>query len=103
MVYQDTIIPETQQMYDSIAHQMELDKEGLKLVADFSHLPVLQDDEQTKYAAQKVSAETQNITAQGIINLNGAVTRGEMTRENAINTLVLVYQYDINEASKVIL
>jgi hypothetical protein len=103
MVYQDTIIPETQQMYDSIAHQMGLDKEGVKLVADFSHLPVLQDDEQTKAAAQKVTTENQNIQSQGIINLNSAVLRGEMSRDNAINTLVLVYQYDITEASNLIL
>jgi len=46
MVYQDTIIPETQAMYDALMHQFGLDKEGYYLTADFSHLPILQDDEQ---------------------------------------------------------
>ena len=47
MVYQDTIIPETQAMYDALMHQFGLDKEGYYLTADFSHLPILQDDEQS--------------------------------------------------------
>jgi predicted ATP-grasp superfamily ATP-dependent carboligase len=46
MVYQDTIIPETQAMYDALMHQFGLDKEGYYLIADFSHLPILQEDEQ---------------------------------------------------------
>ena len=58
MVYQDTIIPETQQMYDSIIKQFGLDKEGYYLKADFSHLPVLQDDEESKAVTQKIKAET---------------------------------------------
>jgi len=61
MVYTDTIIPETQQMYDTIAHQLGLKDEGYSIKADFSHLPVLQDDEQTKAAADKTKAETYNI------------------------------------------
>ena len=61
MVYTDTIIPETQQMYDTIAHQLGLAKDGYYIKADFSHLPVLQDDEQTKAAADKTKAETYNI------------------------------------------
>jgi phage portal protein BeeE len=61
MVYTDTIIPETQQMYDTIAHQLGLKDQGYSIKADFSHLPVLQDDEQTKAAADKTKAETYNI------------------------------------------
>ena len=61
MVYTDTIIPETQQMYDTIAHQLGLKEQGYSIKADFSHLPVLQDDEQTKAAADKTKAETYNI------------------------------------------
>ena len=61
MVYTDTIIPETQQMYDTMAHQLGLAKDGYYIKADFSHLPVLQDDEQTKAAADKTRAETYNI------------------------------------------
>ena len=67
MVYQDTIIPETQQMYDSIIKQFGLDKEGYHLKADFSHLPVLQDDEESKAITQKIKAETlEKIVAMGV-------------------------------------
>ena len=67
MVYQDTIIPETQQMYDSIIKQFGLDKEGYYLKADFSHLPVLQDDEESKAITQKIKAETlEKIVAMGV-------------------------------------
>ena len=67
MVYQDTIIPETQQMYDSIIKQFGLDKEGYYLKADFSHLPVLQDDEESKAITQKIKAETlEKIVGMGV-------------------------------------
>tara|TARA_R110001606_G_scaffold742_1_gene2896 strand:- start:368 stop:1582 length:1215 start_codon:yes stop_codon:yes gene_type:complete len=67
MVYQDTIIPETQQMYDSIIKQFGLDKEGYYLKADFSHLPVLQDDEESKAVTQKIKAETlEKIVGMGV-------------------------------------
>lgn len=48
MAYTDTIIPEAEQLYASMSHQLKLDQEGLKLVPDFSHIPVLQDDENLK-------------------------------------------------------
>eukprot|EP01049_Picozoa_sp_SAG25_P003296 SAG25_NODE_188_length_12354_cov_23.716116_18_plen_81_part_00 len=48
MTYQDTIIPETKQMYATMSHQLGLTKEGLQLVPDFSHIAVLQDDESIK-------------------------------------------------------
>jgi len=58
MAYTDTIIPETQQMYDSMMAQWGLDKEGYHLEANFDHLPVLQEDENQKASAQKTKAET---------------------------------------------
>ena len=67
MAYQDTIIPETQAMYDSIAHQLGLDNEGLTLVADFSHIPALQADENLKAQSMKVKAEAiEKIIAAGV-------------------------------------
>jgi len=48
MVYTDTIIPETQQMYDSMANQFGLTNEGITIKADFSHIPSLQIDELAK-------------------------------------------------------
>lgn len=58
MTYQDTIIPETQQMYDAIGQQCGLTDEGLKLIAEFDHLPVMQDDEVAIATSMKLKAET---------------------------------------------
>lgn len=58
MAYTDTIIPETQQMYDSIMSQFGLADE-YKLVADFSHIPVMQRDELS-------AAQTMNTKADAI-------------------------------------
>jgi len=147
MVYTDTIIPETQQMYDTMAHQMGLDKQGIKIVADFSHLPVLQDDEQMKASADKTKVDTYSvmlrdgvITQQqyamefgieleqvdkseamaaglaqaqtqlrgtvggldGIININAAVSLGQMSRETGVNTLVNYYGYERSIAESMV-
>jgi hypothetical protein len=58
MTYQDTIIPETQQMYDAIGQQIGLNDDGLKLIAEFDHLPVMQDDEVAVATTMKLKAET---------------------------------------------
>lgn len=65
MTYQDTIIPETQQMYATISHQLGLTNEGLELVPDFSSIAVLQDDENAKSTAlnQRADALNKIITA----------------------------------------
>jgi phage portal protein BeeE len=57
MVYQDTIIPETQQIYDVISQQCGLTKDGLRLIAEFDHLPVLQTDELQSAQTMKTRAE----------------------------------------------
>lgn len=68
MVYQDTIQPETQAIYDSIINKLGLDKEGYKLVADFSHLPVLQPDEEKSANVFRLRAEAlEKMQANGVI------------------------------------
>tara|TARA_R100001510_G_C7656866_1_gene217495 strand:- start:3356 stop:4570 length:1215 start_codon:yes stop_codon:yes gene_type:complete len=57
MVYTDTIIPETQSMYDSIMKQWGLDNQYY-LKAEFNHLPVMQVDEESRANVQKTKAET---------------------------------------------
>lgn len=79
MVYTDTIIPETQQMYDTIAHQMGLDKQGIKIVADFSHLPVLQDDEAMKASADKTKVDTYSVMLR-----DGVITQQQYAMEFGI-------------------
>jgi HK97 family phage portal protein len=67
MVYQDTIIPETQQMYDSIMQQCGLADEGYYLKAEFHHLPVLADDELAMSRSMKARAEAlEKIVAMGV-------------------------------------
>jgi len=66
MCYTDTIIPETQSMYDSIMKQWGMADEYY-LKADFSHLPSLQEDEEAKAKVQKTKAETlEKIQAMGV-------------------------------------
>jgi HK97 family phage portal protein len=67
MCYQDTIIPETQQMYDSMMNQLGLDKEGLRLIALFDHLPVLAEDDLALSRSMKARAEAlEKLQAMGI-------------------------------------
>jgi hypothetical protein len=82
MVYQDTIIPETQAMYDSLMHQFGLDKEGYYLIADFSHLPILQDDEQMKATAIKTQAEGYSILVK-----DGILTPEHVAQEFGVEIL----------------
>jgi hypothetical protein len=58
MVYTDTIIPETQQLYDNLISQFELDKQGYYLEACFDHLKVLQADQKEQAEVRKINADT---------------------------------------------
>jgi len=60
MSYQDTIIPETEQMYSTISHQLGLTDEGLYLKPDFSHIAVLQDDKNAEASAMNLRADAVN-------------------------------------------
>jgi hypothetical protein len=60
MAYQDTIIPETEQMYATISQQLGLSAQGLYLKPDFSHIAVLQDDMNLKAQALNSKADALN-------------------------------------------
>jgi hypothetical protein len=60
MAYQDTIIPETEQMYTTISQQLGLSAQGLHLKPDFSHIAVLQDDMNLKAQALNSKADALN-------------------------------------------
>jgi phage portal protein BeeE len=67
MVYQDTIIPETQAMYNSMIKQFGLDSEGYYLEAEFDHLAVMQHDEKATAETQKIKVDTlEKIMAMGV-------------------------------------
>ena len=57
MVYHDTIIPQTQAIYDAISEQLGLVDEGVHLKADFSHLPIMQSDREKESQVMKNYAE----------------------------------------------
>lgn len=58
MVYQDTIIPDTQQFYNAIMQQLGLAEEGYYLKACFDHLPIMQEDEKEKAEVMRTRSET---------------------------------------------
>lgn len=60
MAYTDTIIPETQQLYDSLANQLGLAEEGYSIVADFSHIAALQADDNLNAQAMNTRADAIN-------------------------------------------
>ncbi len=84
MAYQDTIIPETQQMYDAIAQQIGLKDEGITLIADFSHIPSLQSDENLKAQSMKIKAEA----IEKIIQAGVALNEEEIREISGLNDLL---------------
>lgn len=58
MVYNDTIIPETEQLYRNLSQQLGLDKQGLYLMAEFDHLKVMQEDEERIANVKQIKADT---------------------------------------------
>lgn len=75
MCYTDTIIPETQQMYDSMIAQWGLQGEYY-LQANFQHLPILQDDEQVKAQAEKTKVDTWSVMLR-----DGVITQQQYAEE----------------------
>ena len=68
MAYTDTIIPESDKIYDNLTEQLGLDKEGLRLKAHFDHIPVLQKDMLESSQALNSRAEALNkIILSGVI------------------------------------
>ena len=70
MTYQDTIIPETEQMYATLSHQLGLTQEGLLLIPDFTHVAVLQDDKNATASAMNLRADAVNKIIQAGVELN---------------------------------
>jgi hypothetical protein len=76
MIYTDTIIPETQSLYDSMMRQWGLHEQGYYLEADFHHLPVMQDDE---VASQQVVKT--KVDAYSILLRDGIITKQQYAEE----------------------
>ena len=70
MSYQDTIIPETNQMYATMSQQLGLIDEGIYIKPDFSHIAVLQDDLNAEASAMNLRADAVNKIIQAGVELN---------------------------------
>jgi HK97 family phage portal protein len=100
--YQNTIQPQADDFINTLNNALGLFKQGLYLEASYDHVPVLQDDKQMEEQADKTEAETNSININTIILLNGAVGRGEISRDVAINILSGVMECDVEDAKKYI-
>ena len=100
--YQNTIQPQADDFINTLNNALGLFKEGLYLEASYDHVPVLQEDKQMEEQADKTEAETNSININTIILLNGAVGRGEISRDVAINILSGVMECDVEDAKKYI-
>ena len=128
MAYQDTIIPEVTQMYQTMSQQLGLTSQGLYLKPDFSHIPVLQEDEASKSAVVLSlfekgvidSSEARNELGypvkeeQGapVQSLNGAqvtsmvqvaqaISEGVLTRESATEILIISFGISREQANAI--
>ena len=129
MSYQDTIIPETEQMYATISQQLGLINEGLYIKPDFSHIPVLQSDKASESATVVSlvqngvidSNEARNVLGypeqeeqeRAIQALNGAqvtsmvtvaekVAEGILSKESAIEILIVSFGISRQQAESII-
>jgi phage portal protein BeeE len=74
MAYTDTIIPESKKIYDNITESLGLDKQGLRLIADYDHVPVLQDD----YLSQSEALNKRADALTKIVNAGIGLSEEEM-------------------------
>lgn len=61
LLYEDAIIPEADSMYEQWNNFFELDKYGMRIEKDFSHVAALQEDDQKRAAARKTRNEALQI------------------------------------------
>jgi len=57
MTYQNTIQPEADDLMNTLSNELGLTEQGLKLIADYSWLPILKEDELREEQVQKIEAE----------------------------------------------
>ena len=91
---QDAVMPEADDLMEDFTKEFKLDKQGLKLKMTFDHLPIMRDvklKEQEGINKQKEGART---GSEAIVNLNAAVSGGEMDRTSAINVLIHEFKYE---------
>jgi phage portal protein BeeE len=90
-LYQDNIIPEGNAFMSELNSFLELDKEGLKLEADFSHIPILQAD-------LSVEAEKDSKTISTINVIQTEIFEGKISYEAGKNKLIIILGFTDEQA-----
>lgn len=82
LLYQDSIIPEAENIYEQWNQFFQLDKYNLRMDKDFAHLPVLQEDEVQKMTARRTRDEAYQIEWE-----NDLITRNQWRTANGEDPL----------------
>ena len=98
ITYQNTIQPFADGRMRRYSDELGLTDRGLALVADYSWLPALQENELEEAQEEKVEADTSQVNTSTIISINEAVMNGKISREVAIKMVSTMCDIDEAEA-----
>lgn len=82
LLYQDTIIPEAESIYEQWNSLFKASDYGLNIEKDYSHVPALQEDEKSKAEARKIRNEAMKIEWE-----NNLITLDEWREANGDDAL----------------
>lgn len=100
--YNNTIQPMADDIMSTLSEQFGLTAEGLKLVADFDWLPLMQADKTEEQSIEKSKTEEYSQLSGVIANLNTQVGTAALERDIAINILVNIHKLKRSIANSVI-
>jgi len=83
--FENTIIPKANIISEAFTKAFAPD--GTKFILDYSHLAFFKEDE-------KIKAESDRSIVELVLSVNEAITEGMMTRQNGIELLVFVHQFE---------
>lgn len=93
--YQSTIQPEADSFMRCLSEDFGLSQQGIELIADYSWLPLLQNDKQ-------IESNMKTSDAQTIISLNASVNNGSLDLTAAIDIVVEILGYSDEQARKLV-
>jgi len=79
--YQDTIIPDGEDFAMELTRYLKLDIDGFKLKLDYSHIAILQEDQETKVKVSKTKTEI-------VLSVQKSIIDNVTTKEQGVKTLV---------------
>lgn len=93
--YQDTIIPDSEDFAMELTRYLKLDIDGYRLDLDYSHIAILQEDQETKSRVAKTKSEI-------ILNIQASVFNATTTKEQGIKTLMFALDISEDEAENLL-